>query len=110
MKDLFMIRRHTKTSTGLKYDEIFLNIDYPKTMIKLGSFNINYSKERYCIIYDEWVNLMKIDLMPNPDIDFQATNAEKKEILKIMRQTRQANKVAIHKIFSDSKRTPKGYY
>lgn len=110
MKDLFIIRRHSSQVGLLSYDEVFLNLHFPSSVIRIGTFPQNYNKKRYFSLSAEWKNILKTKLAAKTSFDEPATQEEKKEILEKILIDRQAKKVILRKILSDDNRTPKGYF
>lgn len=110
MKDLFIIRRHSRKTGLLNYDEAFLNLHFPSSVIRVGTFPQNYNKKRWFSLSTEWKNILKTKLAAKTSFDEPATQEEKKEILEKILNDKQAKKVIIRKILSDDNRIPKGYY
>jgi len=99
VKDLFILRCFSRISGISSSDEVFVNIKYPKKVIKIGIFMYTIKGERILSLNKESENIGKIGFAFKKDIDRDVTKKEYKEIIEKLNKNKITQRLIIEKIF-----------
>ena len=99
VKNLFILRCFSNINWVLASDEVFININYPKEVIKIGVFMHTSSGKRILSLNSENKNIKKIELAFKKNIDREENEKEYKEIIKKLNNMNETQKLIIKEIF-----------
>jgi len=99
IKSLFMLRCYSRISGVMSSDEVYININYPSEVIKIGIFMYRNNNKRKFILNTEKTNIQKMKLISKLDIDRNIRKEEIKEVVENLNKNKSAKRIIIQRIF-----------